>query len=143
MFYLLNLDQPFDEKVTGSVQDSLIFKINIDQPNKIDEANVDFSSKFLAFAKKASVVNICKRFSQMVHDNLLKLKVKSRFTGIIKKGILRLINAKCTGSFGKIAVSVSTDSVYRHMVGQMGNYLLEKSYSFYVGEGNIKIKAKI
>lgn len=89
------------------------------------------------------MVNICKRFNQMVHDNLLKLKVKSRFTGIIKKGILRLINVKCTGSFGKIAVSISSDSVYKHMVGQIGNYLLEKSYSFYINEGSIKIKAKI
>ena len=70
------------------------------------------------------MVNICKRFNQMAHDNLLKLKVKSRFTGIIKKGVLRLINVKCTGSFGKIAVSISSDSVHKHMVGQIGNYLL-------------------
>lgn len=73
----------------------------------------------------------------------MKLKVRSKFTGIIKKGILRLINVKCTGSFGKIAVYISSDSVYKHMVGQIGNYLLDKSYSFYVDEGNIKIKAKI
>jgi hypothetical protein len=79
----------------------------------------------------------------MVHDDLLRLKVKSRYTGNSRRRILSIVNVKCIGSFGKVHVAITADSISRHMVGQIGNYLLEKSYRFYVNEGNIKIKTKI
>ncbi len=91
-----------------------------------------YSSKFLAFAKKASVVNICKKLNKMIHDDLLKFKVKSRSTGTIKKGILKIINMKCTGPFGQSQVSITVDSINKQAVGQIGNYLMDKNISFYV-----------
>jgi hypothetical protein len=38
---------------------------------------------------------------------------------------------------------MSVDSVGKNVVGQIGNYLMEKPFTFYVGEGNIKIKVKL
>lgn len=60
----------------------------------------------------------------MVHDDLMKLKVKSRYTGSTKKGILRILNIKSSGSFGKINVLISIDSTIKHAMGQIGNFLL-------------------
>ena len=60
----------------------------------------------------------------MVHDDLLKIKVKSRYTGTTKKGILRILNIKSSGSFGKINVLISVDSASKHSMGQIGNYLI-------------------
>jgi hypothetical protein len=60
----------------------------------------------------------------MVHDDLMKLKVKSRYTGTTKKGILRIMNIKSSGSVGKISVFFSIDSAIKHAMGQIGNYLM-------------------
>ena len=60
----------------------------------------------------------------MVHDDLMKLKVKSRYTSNTKKGILRIMNIKSSGSFGKINVLISIDSAIKHAMGQIGNYLI-------------------
>jgi len=38
----------------------------------------------------------------MVHDDQLKLKVKAKYTGDIKRGTLNIINAKCMGGFGDL-----------------------------------------
>lgn len=79
----------------------------------------------------------------MVHDDLLKMKVKSKYTGISRKGIIKILNMKAFGSFGKVSVQIGVDSVYKHAFGQVGNYLMEKPYKFYVGDGSIKVKTKI
>ena len=79
----------------------------------------------------------------MVHDDLLKLKVKSKYTGIGRKGIIKILNMKGFGSLGKLNVQLGIDSVYKHAFGQVGNYLMEKPYKFYVNDGNIKLETKI
>lgn len=60
----------------------------------------------------------------MVHDSLLKFTVKSRFQGVVKRGILKIINLKCMGPMGKVETAISVDSTSRLVVGQVGNYLL-------------------
>jgi hypothetical protein len=79
----------------------------------------------------------------MVHDDLLKVKVKSKYTGIDRKGIVKILNMKAFGPFGKINVQLGIDSVYKHAFGQVGNYLMEKSHKFYLSDGSIKVKAKL
>lgn len=97
---LLSVDQKFTEKETNRLEDATIFRIAIEKANTFEDSKLDFSSKFLAFAKKASLVSICKKFNQMVHDDLCKLKVKSKYTGDSKRGLLKLVNIKCVGGFG-------------------------------------------
>lgn len=101
---------------------------------------MDFSSKFLAFAKKASVVNICKKFNQMVHDDLMQLKVKGKYVGDNKRGILKIINIRCIGQFGKALVGVGIDSVFLNSFGQINNFMLLKPYRFYISEGHAELK---
>lgn len=50
---------------------------------------------------------------------------------------------KVFGSFGKVNVQLGIDSAYKHAFGQVGNYLMEKPYRFYVSDGSIKVETKL
>ena len=122
---MIDMDQQFTDKPSQTINDSIILKLTIENINKIEDSKVDYSSKFLSYAKKASVVNVCKKFNQMVHDDLLKLKFKTKYIGDFKKGILKLINIRCKGpTAGKVSASITIDSVAFKWTGQIGNYLM-------------------
>jgi hypothetical protein len=80
----------------------------------------------------------------MVHDDLLKLKIKSKYTGDFKKGILKLINIRCKGAaIGKVSASIIIDSVGCRWTGQIGNYLMERNNMYYVNQGFVQIKVAL
>ena len=126
-----------------SVKNTTIFKINIEKYKDFEEARIEFHHSFLAYAKKHSVVNICKKFNQMVHDSLCMFKIKSSISGELKKGYIKIVNMKCTGVFGDINVKMSVDGANLIGNGLVGNYLLEKGYKFDLSEGSLTIEASL
>lgn len=107
--YLMCLDYCFSDNEAPSFDNSIIFKIEINDLKDFNEGRIEFNNKFLSFAKKNSVVKICKKFNQMVHDSLCSLKTKYQMSGNIKKGSLKIINIKCLGSFGDSSVLIRID----------------------------------
>ena len=80
-FILLSLDHCFSEQEDSDIGRSTICKISIEKYTDFEDLNIEFNHAFLAFAKKNSVVNICKKFNQMVHDSLCVMKVKNLMSG--------------------------------------------------------------
>lgn len=104
--------------------------MDIENLKSFEEGKVELNPQFLTFAKKNSVVNICKKFNQMVHDSLCALKIKTKMSGTVKKGVLKIINIKCTGPFGDAEVKLKIDSISFSANGQINNYLLGKPFFF-------------
>ena len=93
---------------------------------------MQFSHSFMVYAKKVALVNLCKKFNQMVHDNLFKIKVKTKYIGNVPSGLLKIINIKTTGTFGKVHASLAIDEALINVSGTKGNYLLERPYVFHI-----------
>ena len=46
----------------------MILKATVERGCEFGAITLDYDRKFLSYGKKASVVNICKKFNQMVSD---------------------------------------------------------------------------
>jgi hypothetical protein len=142
-FLLLSLDHCFADNEPVRLENTTILKVAIEKHKDFEEARVEFSNKFLAYAKKHSVVNICKKFNQMVHDSLCLLNVKAQLSGQAEQGQLRVLNAKCEGPFGDIRARITVDGVSLHCDGLIGSFLLEKPSCLDVPEGMVTVEGKV